>query len=62
VFDAMIKNIEFEFCNVYSDQLGGIGGIWNDAFSEGMTLEQAYNARVDEYRNVQYRFNSWIGQ
>jgi hypothetical protein len=62
VFDAMIKNIEFEFCNVYSDQLGGIGGIWNDAFSEGMTLEQAYNARVDKYRNVQYRFNSWIGQ
>ena len=62
VFDTMVNNIEFEFCNVYSDQLGGIGGIWNDAFSEGMTLEQAYNARVDEYRNVQYRFNSWIGK
>ena len=51
-FDTIIHNIEFEFCNVYSAELGGIGDIWGDAYAEDLTLEQAYNARKEEYRQA----------
>ena len=62
LFDILVNNIEFEFCNVYSEQLGGIGNIWGDAYSSGLTLEQAYQARQQEYSKALDEVNSWIGQ
>ena len=61
-FDAIIHNIEFEFCNVYSSELGGIGNIWGDAYAGDITLEQAYNARVEDYRRALDDLNSRIGK
>jgi hypothetical protein len=62
VFDTMVKNIEFEFCNVYSSELGGIGNIWGDAYAGDITLEQAYNVRVEDYRRALDELNSRIGK
>ena len=62
IFDVLMYNIEFEFCNVYSSELGGIGDIWGDAYSNNKTLEQAYNARKEEYRQALDELNSRIGQ
>ena len=62
IFEAMMNNIEFEFCNVYSDQLGGIGNIWGDAYAGDITLEQAYNVRVEDYRRALDELNSRIGK
>jgi hypothetical protein len=61
-FDAIIHNIEFEFCNVYSSELGGIGNIWGDAYAGDITLEQAYNVRVEDYRRALDELNSRIGK
>ena len=61
-FDAIIYNIEFEFCNVYSSELGGIGNIWGDAYAGDITLEQAYNVRVEDYRRALDELNSRIGK
>ena len=61
-FDTIIHNIEFEFCNVYSEQLGGIGNIWGDAYAGDITLEQAYNVRVEDYRRALDELNSRIGK
>ena len=61
-FDTIIHNIEFEFCNVYSAELGGIGDIWREAYAEELTLAQSYNARVEEYRRALDELNSRIGQ
>ena len=61
-FDAIIHNIEFEFCNVYSLELGGIGNIWGDAYAGDITLEQAYNVRVEDYRRALDELNSRIGK
>ena len=62
VFDVLMYNIEFEFCNVYSSELGGIGDIWGEAYAEELTLEQAYNARKEEYRRALDELNLRIGQ
>jgi hypothetical protein len=61
-FDAIIHNIEFEFCNVYSSELGGIGNIWKDAYAGDITLEQMYNVRVEDYRRALDELNSRIGK
>ena len=61
-FDAIIYNIEFEFCNVYSSELGGIGNIWRDAYTLDITLEQTYNVRVGDYRRALDELNSRIGK
>ena len=62
ILEMMRDNLEFEFCNVYSEQLGGIGNIWGDAYSSGLTLEQAYQARQQEYSKALDEVNSWIGK
>ena len=62
ILESMTNNIEFEFCNVYSSELGGIGNIWGDAYAGDITLEQAYNVRVEDYRRALDELNSRIGK
>ena len=61
IFEAMINNIEFEFCNVYSAELGGIGNIWGEAYSNNKTLAQSYLDKQSEYEESLSKLDKFFG-
>ena len=61
IFDTMINNIEFEFCNVYSAELGGIGDIWGEAYSNNKTLAQSYLDKQSEYEESLSKLDKFFG-
>ena len=61
IFDTMVNNIEFEFCNVYSSELGGIGDIWGDAYSNNKTLSQSYLDKQSEYEESLSKLDKFFG-
>ena len=60
-FDTIIHNIEFEFCNVYSAELGGIGDIWGEAYSNNKTLAQSYLDKKNEYEESLSKLDKFFG-
>ena len=60
-FDTIIHNIEFEFCNVYSAELGGIGDIWGEAYSNNKTLAQSYLDKQSEYEESLSKLDKFFG-
>ena len=60
-FDTIIHNIEFEFCNVYSSELGGIGDIWGEAYSNNKTLAQSYLDKQSEYEESLSKLDKFFG-
>ena len=61
IFDTMVNNIEFEFCNVYSSELGGIGDIWGEAYSNNKTLAQSYLDKQSEYEESLSKLDKFFG-
>jgi hypothetical protein len=61
IFDTMVNNIEFEFCNVYSAELGGIGNIWGEAYSNNKTLAQSYLDKQSEYEESLSKLDKFFG-
>ena len=60
-FDTIIHNIEFEFCNVYSAELGGIGDIWGEAYNNNKTLAQSYLDKQSEYEESLSKLDKFFG-
>ena len=61
IFDVLMYNIEFEFCNVYSSELGGIGDIWGEAYSNNKTLAQSYLDKQSEYEESLSKLDKFFG-
>ena len=61
ILESMTNNIEFEFCNVYSSELGGIGDIWGEAYSNNKTLAQSYLDKKNEYEESLSKLDKFFG-
>ena len=61
ILESMTNNIEFEFCNVYSSELGGIGDIWGEAYSNKKTLAQSYLDKKSEYEESLSKLDKFFG-
>ena len=61
ILEAMMNNIEFKFCNVYSSELGGIGDIWGEAYSNNKTLAQSYLDKKSEYEESLSKLDKFFG-
>ena len=61
ILESMTNNIEFEFCNVYSSELGGIGDIWGEAYSNNKTLAQSYLDKQSEYEESLSKLDKFFG-
>ena len=63
LFDIIVANIKFDYCYIYSSQLGNINHLWRNACQPGVedTMDSLYNAKRDAFEKAITETDAWLG-
>jgi hypothetical protein len=63
LFDIIVSNIKFDYCNIYSMQLNNINYLWRSACQPDAeeTLESLYNADKADFEQAIRETDAWFG-